>query len=516
MLYVEIVHLHKQFDSHHPFPTRTYSILLSMAFQCILTNVETYHFVFTFLLCELRCEFRLPFELRRMILIASSILEAQDDEERALVLHLSHQECIQRDLPQYIPRNVIPNIRMCATYDALQCLKRYVNMCGYPPIPVDELIKVDSFECLRWLLPRFDVYISREDMLLAIELDDSKCLDLILRHCHYYCRRFKSNREFVFAACKNKPAHLRLLLTHQFVALPNSYNIAIDNKNLENVKLLYEFGVAKSYTAHLRAAIVGDLEIYHWLFDHNFPRGTSNVCLEAVRNGHEDYLRTILCNDFQAHRDACTLAIEMNSERMLYDLVYFDAPKSNAACAAAVKVNRFDLIDNLLKFGFPKSENTCAYAVAKGNLDHVRHLISLGFPKKKSAYIAAIDLDRTDILDCLYTNNFPSGFGLYNLAATKGHIKSLRWLYENNISPRDFSSESCAAQNGHVDCLRYMLAHEYVAQTMKLVESAIMSDNTHCLDLLLEYDIQFNQEDRCYAERYEKRQSLQWLIKHGL
>ena len=232
-----------------------------------------------------------------------------------------------------------------------------------------------------------------------------------------------------------KDLYLEILNTH----IPDFY-LCVQYKAMKCFEMYHKLDKLNRYV-YYKAAVLGDVQLIQWLWDHDVYNGSEDVCdwqdelyEEAITYGHVDVLKWMHAHYFPKSRNACRWAVMYKQFECLRWLTENDFYKHPQCCELAVMKNQPEMLKWLIDHQFPKVDKVYIAAIHAGRREMFKLLLEHDFPKCESAYDAAVTVVNEETLQFLIDNNFPrSKTACYLASANPARIKCLLLLIRNQF-----------------------------------------------------------------------------------
>ena len=205
----------------------------------------------------------------------------------------------------------------------------------------------------------------------------------------------------------------------------SNYTIAIENGNLEIVKLLFESGTSLYDGLFNRAYFCKNLNIMKWLYEHD--------CLWT------NAAHAVYCDDMEIIRWLHSVNFEFTKNEFIN----------------AIRSGNMEFIEFMYKL-VPLSDYLIDEAIETNNLNILKWLIERNCPVEEDIlYYIAFNNGNLDIVQYLYDNNFEISDGVINEQIMEGNMKNVNFLHELGIKFVEKHAQ-LAAEAGNFEMLEFI------------------------------------------------------------
>lgn len=154
-------------------------------------------------------------------------------------------------------------------------------------------MKYDRLECFKFLFEEYSMIISSSSIKESIT-DNFVCI----RYLHENDKLYDNEMYVYYAVLNNNLKCLKFLLENGYSPSTPAYYPAIAKKNLEMIKLLYDYNCA-TFDECYTSVYYGSLECLQFFHEHNFPwdESVSKIAFESKNRSCLNFLKKHNCPD---------------------------------------------------------------------------------------------------------------------------------------------------------------------------------------------------------------------------
>ncbi len=323
--------------------------------------------------------------------------------------------------------------------------------------------------------------------------------------------------------------HFELLRWAQINGCPwteKTFAIAARGGNLEMLQWMRANGCPWSVNACVSAAEGGHLRCLKWLRCAKTHGGDvcpwdPLVCERAARAGHLDVLVWARENGCPWDSGTCSAAAKHGRLPVLQWAIANWAPWGSSLYARAAKANQLEVLRWAFDNGCPLSEKAgrkaARLAAARGHVAVLEWLFARR-PEVLDTELCAIaaGCGQLAALEWAFARGKPGAIGgrVCLAAAASGHLDVLCWACSNGC-PWSADASTAAAYAGHLRVLDWGAANGCLALDEALFAAAAAGGHLGALEWAAAHHCPWDESACAFAAREGEFQSLRWLRAHG-
>lgn len=290
---------------------------------------------------------------------------------------------------------------------------------------------------------------------------------------------------------------------------------AVENQNLEMIKLLHENHCPRDENICYVAAGIGNLEILQWLKDHEYELG-DKICDVAAEKNHLHILQWAKENKCVLSNNICIHAVENNNLEMLQWARENKCSWNSNVCVRAAAKSHFEILRWAIVNGCPTNDaKICSLVAQTGNIDLLQWLHYVGCYWDKQTCIEAARHGYFEILKWVIENGCPMDDPVICTIVTKyGEFELLKWLRQMHC-PWDSYTCLAAASRNHHEILKWLINNGCPKNNPEICSLMAMFGRFDLLKWLYHVGCPWDAETYYHVKKFGNTDMIQWLLERG-